>query len=734
MDCNKDDAQRAKEIAEKKLLERDITGAKKFALKAQNLYPNLEGLSQFLGVIDVYVANEKKINGEPDYYGILGVDPFVDEEVLRKQYKRMALSLHPDKNKSVGADGAFQIISEAWSVLSDKHKRTRGQAGSFSSSSAGYTTSATTSQNMPAQPWIPPTATSRQQTPQPPLHQNYTGTQPTWSPHPSGLETFWTICNRCKVHFEYDKIYVNQNLLCACCKKPFLALEVPAPVVNRSFGPFPRQQQDVPTSSSGHKTVPNLAKRTFEAASYQASKKEGPKMSTEVLCRNDEARTKSSITVSEKAEAASVPAPSEVSSGIKREKSAKKRRRDGPSCDSTKELSQVEIRSMLEKKARKEIISQLNELETEKSKSSPMKRAHAKDSVNDLKNDPINCLRTDQRRDDISSDPKNTSQPEKSSAVDESDDVEANQDETVSMVVPDANFHNFDDDRVEDSFIKNQVWAAYDDDDGMPRYYALVHDIISRKPFKIQISWLNYKSTSEFGPLNWIGSGFPKTTGYFRVGKSVVNRRLNSFSHPVKCKKGAKGVIQIFPTKGDVWALYRNWSTDWDELTADETVHKYDLVLVLEDYNEDTGALVVPLVKVAGFTSVFSQVLDQKDIQKIPREEMFRFSHQVPFYTLNGMEAKNAPKGCYELDPAALPLELLNVITDAEAAEERVFEQPEMLSRTDGGGEAMAESSSAGKTHATKEWRAAENVKHIITYARRKKGSRREGDAYQSQK
>nr|DAD35798.1 TPA_asm: hypothetical protein HUJ06_006438 [Nelumbo nucifera] len=30
--------------------------------------------------------------------------------------------LHPDKNKSVGADGAFKLISEAWSSLSDKAK------------------------------------------------------------------------------------------------------------------------------------------------------------------------------------------------------------------------------------------------------------------------------------------------------------------------------------------------------------------------------------------------------------------------------------------------------------------------------------------------------------------------------------------------------------------------------------------------------------------------------------
>ncbi|KAI4347435.1 hypothetical protein L6164_008249 [Bauhinia variegata] len=41
---------------------------------------------------------------------------------------------------------------------------------------------------------------------------------------------------------------------------------------------------------------------------------------------------------------------------------------------------------------------------------------------------------------------------------------------------------------------------------------------------------------------------------------------------------------------------------------------------------------------------------------------MFRFSHQVPSYLLTGEEARNAPKGCRELDPAAIPSEFLQVI------------------------------------------------------------------------
>jgi len=123
MECNKDEAARAKEIAEKKFKAKDITGAKKFALKAQNLFPGLEGIPQILATLDVYISVDNKINGEADWYGILGVDPLADDETVRKQYRKLALMLHPDKNKSIGADGAFKNVSEAWSLLSDKAKR-----------------------------------------------------------------------------------------------------------------------------------------------------------------------------------------------------------------------------------------------------------------------------------------------------------------------------------------------------------------------------------------------------------------------------------------------------------------------------------------------------------------------------------------------------------------------------------------------------------------------------------
>ncbi|KAL1195107.1 Chaperone protein dnaJ 49 [Cardamine amara subsp. amara] len=124
MECNKEEALRAMDIAKIKVTENDYNGAKKFANKAQDLYPKLDGLKQVLMLIDVYISAGNKISGgESDWYGILGVDPLADDEVVKKQYKRLALLLHPDKNKCEGAECAFKLVLEAWCVLSDKVKR-----------------------------------------------------------------------------------------------------------------------------------------------------------------------------------------------------------------------------------------------------------------------------------------------------------------------------------------------------------------------------------------------------------------------------------------------------------------------------------------------------------------------------------------------------------------------------------------------------------------------------------
>ena len=58
-----------------------------------------------------------------DYYKILGVHRNADVNEIKKAYRKLALKVHPDKNKSPDAEEMFKEISEAYEVLSDKEKR-----------------------------------------------------------------------------------------------------------------------------------------------------------------------------------------------------------------------------------------------------------------------------------------------------------------------------------------------------------------------------------------------------------------------------------------------------------------------------------------------------------------------------------------------------------------------------------------------------------------------------------
>lgn len=108
MECNKDDAIRAKELSEKKMAENDFEGARNYALKAQKLYPEIGNISQLLSVCDVHCSARKKMLGvDKDWYAILQIEQLVDESTVKKQYKRLALVLHPDKNRLPGAEAAF---------------------------------------------------------------------------------------------------------------------------------------------------------------------------------------------------------------------------------------------------------------------------------------------------------------------------------------------------------------------------------------------------------------------------------------------------------------------------------------------------------------------------------------------------------------------------------------------------------------------------------------------------
>ena len=57
---------------------------------------DVEGLLQMMVVLDVYIVDKKKINGQINWYGILQVDTVADEALIKKQYRKLVLMLHPN--------------------------------------------------------------------------------------------------------------------------------------------------------------------------------------------------------------------------------------------------------------------------------------------------------------------------------------------------------------------------------------------------------------------------------------------------------------------------------------------------------------------------------------------------------------------------------------------------------------------------------------------------------------
>ncbi|XP_073840789.1 dnaJ homolog subfamily B member 12 [Musca autumnalis] len=161
---NKDEAMRCIDIAVQALTEGKLEKAEKFLLKAEKLFPT-EKAKTLLSKVKSFPSNggsaggsssnrggesepdgvrkrknSDSRNAEPDYtaeqmeavrkvkkckdyYEILGVTKTSTDSEIKKAYKKLALQLHPDKNRAPGAVEAFKAVGNAAAILTDPEKR-----------------------------------------------------------------------------------------------------------------------------------------------------------------------------------------------------------------------------------------------------------------------------------------------------------------------------------------------------------------------------------------------------------------------------------------------------------------------------------------------------------------------------------------------------------------------------------------------------------------------------------
>lgn len=138
------EAEKSISIAERAMQEGNYEKAKKFLLKSINIQktekamkllkdcessnsPNKECKEETKEEQKVYSDDDTRICEEilnkTDYYQILNVPKTASDEEIKKQYKKLALKLHPDKNRAPQATEAFKKISQAFACLNDKNKR-----------------------------------------------------------------------------------------------------------------------------------------------------------------------------------------------------------------------------------------------------------------------------------------------------------------------------------------------------------------------------------------------------------------------------------------------------------------------------------------------------------------------------------------------------------------------------------------------------------------------------------
>ncbi|KAJ4888019.1 CAP-Gly domain-containing linker protein 1-like [Raphanus sativus] len=205
--------------------------------------------------------------------------------------------------------------------------------------------------------------------------------------------------------------------------------------------------------------------------------------------------------------------------------------------------------------------------------------------------------------------------------------------------------YNFENLRSPDKFKTDQIWAVYSDSDkGMPRKYVQIKKIDTSPEFNIHVALLVLYRP----PPNL--TTHPVCCGRFKlkIGKAEV-LEPSSFSHKVNAVKSSVNRYEVYPGKGEVWALYKNWNTTCSAETGEE----HEIVEIVETNEQSIQAM---LLTAQVFNKLlYGRCLESKtDVVDIPKTEVNRFSHQIPAFRRDRRATRSGDCEWWELDSKAV--------------------------------------------------------------------------------
>ncbi|KAG2305539.1 hypothetical protein Bca52824_034190 [Brassica carinata] len=209
------------------------------------------------------------------------------------------------------------------------------------------------------------------------------------------------------------------------------------------------------------------------------------------------------------------------------------------------------------------------------------------------------------------------------------------------------NSYNFENLRSPDKFEIDQIWAVYSNSDkGMPRKYAQIKRIDTSPEFKLHVAPLVLYRP----PPNLMTHSVCCGQFKLKIGKAEV-LVPSSFSHKVRAVRSSVNRFDVYPGKGEIWALYKNWNiTDCADGAEEEEL---EIVEVVEIKEQSIQAMLLT-------AKVFSKLLygrcleSKADVVDIPKKELNRFSHQIPAVRRERSGTQSGDCEWWELDSKAV--------------------------------------------------------------------------------